>query len=266
MIIMAIVDKHINLYKATSNRTEQAILCNTTNEWNEIGARYVYAQNTPNIYYGGSTGVSDNRELARTDYGFLKRIKDGEAHRLLKLSDYIPSRIVTNTSFGYFIGSRWMQGLFVAGGPFIVSSPKMVNVRTIANVRLQASTAPGWCWSCFGWKFTSINFLDGRVPEQYVAFDGGKGDGVFSSDVPGHSWTNSQNLPAGSGPGNGFSGVLFNHHSITGSNDIRQIFNETTRALLPAGKSYLCLYWTAQASGGDSAGFGYYGGDISIWV
>ena len=143
MIIVAIVDKHINLYKAASNRTEQAILCNTTNEWNEIGARYVYAQNVPNIYYGGSTGVSDNRELARTDYGFLKRIKDGEAHRLLKLSDYIPSRIVTNTSFGYFIGSRWMQGLFVAGGPFIVSSPKMVNVRTIANVRLQASTAPG---------------------------------------------------------------------------------------------------------------------------
>ena len=66
MIMMAIVGKHINLYKATSNRTEQAILCNTTNEWNEIGARYVYAQNTPNIYYGGSTGVSDNRELART--------------------------------------------------------------------------------------------------------------------------------------------------------------------------------------------------------
>lgn len=252
---MAIIEKHINLYKASDDKTEQAVLCDTTNEWNEIGARYVYSQSGSDAAYGGSVGINDSRELARTEYGYLKRNQDDETHRLLQLSDYIPSRIVTSTSFGYFIGSRWMQGFLVAGGPFITSASRMINVRTRANVRMQASTSPGWCWSSYGWKFTNDTFLNGMVPEQYYA-----GGGMGGGNIAG-----VHDIPHGSGPGNGFNGVLFNYHSITGSNDIRTVFDETAKAFLPAGKSYLCLYWTAHASHGDSAGFGYYGGDISIW-
>ena len=267
MIIVAIISKRINLFKNSRKSTEQAILCNTTNEWNEIGANYVYSNIDSKTAYGGSIGVNDKRELVRTQYGYLKRTKDSEIHRLLRLSDYIPTKIKTNTQFEYIYGgSGGKQGMMIAGGPFILSAKKTVNVRTVVDARMHASTSWGWCWSGWGWKFTDVKFLDNHLPEYHSVLNTSDNGGTFVIGTPGYSWLSSENLPADCRCENNYRGALFNNHMTSGSNDYRKVYDETAKITIPAGKSFLCLYWSTAASGGDSAGYGYYGGDISIWV
>ena len=226
---MAIISKHINLFKNSRKSTEQAILCNTTNEWNEIGANYVYSHIDSKTAYGGSIGVNDKRELVRTKYGYLKRTKDSEIHRLLRLSDYIPTKIKTNTQFEYIYGgSGGKQGMMIAGGPFILSAKKTVNVRTVVDARMHASTSWGWCWSGWGWKFTDVKFLDNHLPEYHSVLNTSDNGGTFEIDTPGYSWLSSENLPADCKCENNYRGALFNNHMTSGSNDYRRQIRDCT--------------------------------------
>lgn len=263
---MSTTSKNINMYHAATKTYENAVLYDNVHDIDDIGASRVNTTTQSKYILAGSADLQANHKVYNfTKYGKLTRAKEVKTHGLLHVCDYITSHQKTSSIISrMYGGSAGWQGMLIACGPFILTEAKKAQVHTKAYTRLQASTSPDWCFSGFGWKFTNVKFLGGHTPEfQYILRTGDNG-GRFEVGAGGHPWLSSENLPSNANCRNNYAGALFHSHTITGSNDIKNIYDETSILTIPKGKTYLCMYWSSAASGGDSAGFEYYAGEIDV--